>query len=77
MKQEDVENISTVATPIFITISIHIGPTRLLEVSPHNAEYYLVRKLPEECTGADWVYDGKIKETMAANNNKEDDKENP
>ena len=37
LEQEDAKNISKVATPILLTIGMHIGPTRLLEVGPPNA----------------------------------------
>ena len=53
LEQEDAKNISKVATPILLTIGMHIGPTRFLEVGPPNAKYDLERRLCKRCTGAD------------------------
>ena len=39
LEQEDAKNISKVATPIFLTIGMHIRPTRLLEVGSPNTKY--------------------------------------
>lgn len=55
---------------IFSTIDLHIEPTKLLEVGLFNAKYHLKRRFHEKCISADWGSDGKIKEIMAANNNK-------
>lgn len=54
---------------------MHIRPTRLLEVGPPNAEYDLKERLRKRCTGGDCGNNGKIEEAMAADNNKDDDKE--
>ena len=77
LEQEDAENISKVATPILLTIGIHIGPTSLLEVGPSNAKYDSEERLREECTDTDWGDDGEIEEAMAADNNEDNDKDNP
>lgn len=53
LKSKDVKNTSKVATPIFFTIGIHIGPTRLLKVGLPNAEYDLEEKVCEGYTSAD------------------------
>ena len=37
LEQKDAKNTLKVATPILLTIGIHIGPTRLLKVGPPNA----------------------------------------
>ena len=76
LEQKNAKNISKVAIPIFLTIRMHIGPTRLLEVSPSNAEYDLEGKLNKRCTGANWGDDGEIKEAMAADDDKDDNEEN-
>lgn len=65
------------ATLIFLTISIHIGPTRLLEVVFPNIKYDLEEKLHEGCTSTDWGNDDKIKEVMAANNNEDNNEKDP
>lgn len=62
------------AIPILLTISMHIKLIRFLEVGYFNAKYNLKKRLYEECTGTNWVDDGEIKETMAMDNNKDDDK---
>lgn len=61
------------ATPIFLTIGMYIGLTKLLKVGPFNAEYDFEEKFCEGCTGVDWGNDDEIKEAMAADNNKNDD----
>ena len=75
LEQEDVKNISKVATPILLTISMHIEPTRLSKVVSLNVEYDSEGRLRERCTGADWGNDGEIEEAMAADIEKDDDKE--
>ncbi len=76
LKQEDVENTSKVATPIFLTIGMYIRLTRFLEVSPPNAEYNSEGKLREGCTGVDCGDKGEIEEVMTVGNDKNDDDEN-
>lgn len=65
------------AIVIFLTIGMYIGPIRLLEVGPFNADYDSEGRLYEGYNNLDWNDEGEIKETMAANNNKDDDKEDP
>lgn len=77
LDQEDAKNISKVATPILLTIGLHIGPTRLLEVGPPNAVYDLEERLHEGCTGADWGDEGEIEEAMTADNDEDDDAKDP
>ena len=74
LEQKDAKNTLKLATPILLTICMHIGPTRLLEVSLSNTEYDLERKLYEGCINANWVDDGEIEEAMAADHNKDNDK---
>lgn len=54
LEQEDEENISKVATPILVTISMHIVLTRLLEVGPINIKYDLEKRLSTGYTCANW-----------------------
>lgn len=63
------------ATLILLTISMNIGPTKLLKFDLTNAKYDSKRRLCEGYTGVDLDDDGKIKETMAADNDKNDDNE--
>lgn len=51
---------------------MHIGLTKLLKVSPSNAEYNSEKRLREECTGADWGDNNEIEKAMATDNNKDD-----
>ena len=76
LKQKDAKNISKVANPILLTIEMHIGPTRLLEVGPPNAEYDSEETLCKACTCANWGDYGEIEEAMAADDDKDDDEEN-
>lgn len=64
-------------TSIFLTINIHIEPTRLLEIGLPNAEYDLKERICEGYTNNDLGYDGQIEEAIAADNNKNDNKEDP
>ena len=64
-------------TPIFLTINIHIGLTRLLEVGPSNAKYDLDKKLRKGCTNVDWGDDDEIEGAMAADNNEKNDEKDP
>ena len=73
LEQEDAKNTSKVTTLILLTIGMHIGPTRLLNVGLLNAQYDSERKLYEGCTGADWGDDSEIEEAMAADNNEDND----
>ena len=75
LEQKDAENISKVATPILLIIGMHIGPTKLLEIGPPNAEYNSEGRFCERCTGADWGNDSEIEEAMAADNNEDDNEE--
>ena len=61
LEEENAENISEVATLILLTIGVHIGPTRLLEVGLLNTEYDLEGRLCERCTSADGVMMVKLK----------------
>lgn len=62
-------------TPILLTIDMHIGLTKLLEVGPPNAKYNLEERLREGYTGMDWGNKGEIEEAMATDNNKDNDNE--
>ncbi len=73
LEQENVENTSKVAYPIFLIINMHIWPTRLLEVDLFNTKYNLEGKLCEGCTGIDEGHESEIEEDMATRKNKEDD----
>ena len=72
LEQKNAKNTLKVAIPIFLTIRMHIGLTRLLKVGRPNVEYDLERKLHKRCINIDWGDNGKIKEAMAA----DDDKDN-
>lgn len=61
------------AISIFLIIGIHIGSTRFLEVGSLNAKYDSKRKLCEGYISIDWGDNGKIKEAIAVNNNKDND----
>ena len=52
LEQKDEKNILKLTSPIFLTIGMYIGPTRLLEVDLLNAKYYLDGRFCEECTYA-------------------------
>ena len=75
LEQKDGKNTLKVATPILLTISMHIELTRLLKIGPPKAKYDSEKKLCEGCTGADWGDDGENKEAIAADDNKDDDDE--
>ena len=75
LKQEDVKNISKIATPILLTIGMHIGSTRFLELGFPNAKYDLESKLREGCTDRDWGDNGEIEEAIAADNDENNDEE--
>lgn len=77
LEQEDVENTSKVALPIFLTIGMYIGPTRLFEVGPPKAVYDSERRLHEGCIGVDWGDQGEIAVVMAAGNDKDDNDKDP
>lgn len=55
---------------------MHIRPTRCLEVGFFNAKYNLEGKLCKEYISGDWGNDSKIKELIAINNKKNNDKKN-
>ena len=77
LEQEDAKNILKVATPILPMIDMHIRPTSLLEVGPPHVKYDSKKRVRKEYVGADWSDNGKIKETMAADENEDNDKEDP
>lgn len=52
LEQKDVKNTSKMATSIFLTIGIYIGPTRLLEVGSPNIEYNSEERLRVGCINA-------------------------
>lgn len=70
LKQEVVKNISKVATIILLIISMHIEPTKLLEVGPSNTKYDLEERLCKRCTNTNWGDDSEIEKAIAADNNK-------
>lgn len=61
------------AIPIFLTISMYIGPTRLLKVDLPNVNYNFEGGLRERYTNADWSDYSEIKEAIAADNNENND----
>lgn len=75
LEHEDAENISKMATSIFLIIGLHIGPTRLLEVGPPNVKYDSKERFYEEYTSANWGDKSEIEEVMTANNNEDNDEE--
>lgn len=77
LEQEDTENTSKVAIPILLTIGMHIGPTKLLEVGPPKAKYNSERRLRKGCIGVDWGDQGEIAVVMAAGDDKDDDDKDP
>lgn len=62
-------------TSIFLTISMHIRPTKLLKVGPLNARYNFKKRLCKKYMGTNWDNDSKIKGTMITDNNKNNEKE--
>lgn len=76
LEQEGEEITSKVTILILLTIGMYIGPTRHLEVVPHNAEYDSEKKLHHRCTGAD-CGDKSETEAMAADDNNDDDNRDP
>ncbi len=77
LEQKDAKNTSKVATSIFLTIGIYIGPNRLLEVGSPNTEYDSEGKLCERCTGVYWDDESEVKEAMTAGNDKNNDDKDP
>lgn len=75
LKQKDAENSLKMATPIFLTINLHIRLTKLLEVGSLNTKYDLEEKLCEKCTDADLGDDSEIEMAMAVDNDKDDNEE--
>lgn len=53
MEQKDAKNITKMAIPILLTLSMHIRLTRLLQVNFSNAKYDLKKKLGKSYTDAD------------------------
>ena len=74
-EQKDAKNILKVATSIFLTIGMHIRPTRLLEVGLLTAEYDSKGRLRERCTSANWGDDNEIEEVVVADDDKDDNEE--
>lgn len=75
LEQEDEKNTSKVTTPIFLTIGMHIRPTRLLEVISPNIKYDSEGRLYEGCTYANLGDKSEIKAMVADNNEDDDDKD--
>ena len=72
------ENTAKMANAILLTIGMHVGPTRFLEFKPPDAEYDSTGRQLGGHTSVDWDDDSEIKKAMAAaDNNKDDDKEDP
>lgn len=65
------------ATPILLTIGMHIRPTRLLKVGLPNIKYDLEWRLCKGCTGVDWYDESKIEEAITTGNNKDDNDKDP
>lgn len=53
LKQKNAKNILKIATLILVTIDMHIGPTKYLEIGPYNAKYDSKKRLYKGCTSAD------------------------
>lgn len=62
---------------MLLTIAMHIGPTMFLKFGPPNAKYNSENRLHEECNSADWRDDGEIEETIAVDNDKDEDEKDP
>ena len=75
MEQKDSENTVKMNTPILLTISMHMRPTRFLEFGPPNAEYNSAERPLGKATGINWGDNGEIEEAMAATDKDEDDDE--
>lgn len=65
------------ATPILLTIGMHIRPTRFLEVDLHNIKYDSEWRLCKGCTGVDCCDESEIEEAITAGNNKDDNDKDP
>ena len=76
LEQEDAENTSKIATPILLTIGMHIGSTSLLEVGSPNAKYDSDERLCKGYTSADWGDNGEIEEAITLDNDEDDDEKN-
>lgn len=63
------------ATSIFLNIGIYIGPTRFLEIGLFNTKYNLKKRLSKRYTSANQSDNSKMKEVIAMDNNKNDNKE--
>lgn len=63
------------AIPIFLTLGMHIRPTKILKVGPLNARYELERRHYEGCINAKWGNKDEIERVMAADDNNNDNKE--
>lgn len=63
------------ATPILLTIDMYIEMTRFLEVGLPNAKYDLEKKICKKCISANQGNIDKIKKVMAADNSKNNNKE--
>lgn len=63
------------ATPILLTIGMHIQPTRLFEFGPLSVEYDLQGRLREGCTDANWDDEGEIEDMTNDDDKDNDDKD--
>lgn len=73
LKEKNAKNILKVVIPIFLTISIHIEPTRFLKVGFLNIKYNSKKKLYERYTSVNWHDKYEIEKVIAVNNNKNND----
>lgn len=56
---------------------MHIELTKFFEIDPFNVEYDLEKRLYERCANTNWGNNDEIKEVIAANINKNNDKKDP
>lgn len=75
LEQKGEKNTSKIATLIFLTISIQMRMTRLLEIGPSNTNYDMENRSYKECTIADYGNKGEIKAMAAENDEDYDDKD--
>ena len=78
LEYEDLKNTAIIAAVILLTISMYIGPSRLLEFRSPNVEYHLVKRQLGVATSVDWSDNGEIEEAIAVvGDDKDDDEEDP
>lgn len=77
LKQKNAKNNLIILILILWTIGMHIGLTKFLEIGPLNVEYDLKKRLYERCANTNWGNNDEIKEVIAANINKDNNKKDP